>query len=78
MSAWRASVASSARWGNAVNAGVHAIFEGEAMEFGMQFFPDVKTEQTSAARYVDEALRLIKWCDQARKVMPHFALERVR
>ena len=33
------------------------------MEFGMQFFPDVKTEQTSAARYFDEALQLIEWCD---------------
>jgi alkanesulfonate monooxygenase SsuD/methylene tetrahydromethanopterin reductase-like flavin-dependent oxidoreductase (luciferase family) len=33
------------------------------MEFGMQFFPDVKPEQKSAAQYFDESLRLIDWCD---------------
>ena len=33
------------------------------MEFGMQFFPDVKTEQKSAAQYFDESLRLVEWCD---------------
>lgn len=33
------------------------------MEFGMQFFPDVRPEQKSAARYFDESLRLVDWCD---------------
>ncbi|MSQ70666.1 MAG: LLM class flavin-dependent oxidoreductase [Betaproteobacteria bacterium] len=33
------------------------------MEFGMQFFPDVKPAQRSAAQYFDESLRLVDWCD---------------
>src|SRR2546428_13870728 len=33
------------------------------MEFGMHFFPDVRPEQTSAAQYFDESLRLVDWCD---------------
>ncbi len=33
------------------------------MEFGIQFFPDVKPEQKSAAQYFDECLRLCEWCD---------------
>src|SRR5260370_35585855 len=34
-----------------------------ALEFGMQFFPDVGPEQKSAAEYFDESLRLIDFCD---------------
>src|SRR5437763_15888714 len=34
-----------------------------ALEFGMQFFPDVGPEQKSAAEYFDETLRLIDFCD---------------
>src|SRR5260370_40938335 len=34
-----------------------------ALEFGMQFFPDVAPEQKSAAEYFDESLRLIDFCD---------------
>ena len=33
------------------------------MQFGMQFFPDVKPAQKSAAQYFDEALRLVDFCD---------------
>lgn len=33
------------------------------MEFGMQFFPDVKPAEKSAAQYFDEALRLVEHCD---------------
>ncbi len=33
------------------------------MEFGMQFFPDVKPAQKSAAQYFDECLRLVEYCD---------------
>jgi len=33
------------------------------MQFGMQFFPDVKPSEKSAARYFDESLRLVDWCD---------------
>jgi alkanesulfonate monooxygenase SsuD/methylene tetrahydromethanopterin reductase-like flavin-dependent oxidoreductase (luciferase family) len=33
------------------------------MQFGMQFFPDVKPAQKSAAQYFDEALRLVEFCD---------------
>jgi len=33
------------------------------MEFGMQFFPDVKPSEKSGAQYFDEALRLVEWCD---------------
>ena len=34
-----------------------------ALEFGMQFFPDVGPEQKSAAQYFEESLRLIDFCD---------------
>src|SRR5262245_58780614 len=34
-----------------------------ALEFGMQFFPDVGPELKSAAQYFDESLRLIDFCD---------------
>lgn len=33
------------------------------MEFGIQFFPDVRPAQKSAAQYFDEALRLVEYCD---------------
>jgi alkanesulfonate monooxygenase SsuD/methylene tetrahydromethanopterin reductase-like flavin-dependent oxidoreductase (luciferase family) len=33
------------------------------MEFGMQFFPDVRPSEKSAAQYFDESLRLVEWCD---------------
>jgi alkanesulfonate monooxygenase SsuD/methylene tetrahydromethanopterin reductase-like flavin-dependent oxidoreductase (luciferase family) len=33
------------------------------MEFGIQFFPDVGPSDKSAARYFDEALRLVDLCD---------------
>lgn len=33
------------------------------MEFGMQFFPDVRPGEKSAAQYFDESLRLVEWCD---------------
>ena len=33
------------------------------MEFGMQFFPDVRPEQKSAQQYFDESLRLVEHCD---------------
>lgn len=33
------------------------------MEIGMQFFPDVRTEQKDAARYFDESLKLVDYCD---------------
>lgn len=33
------------------------------MEFGMQFFPDVRPTQKSADRYFDESLRLVDHCD---------------
>jgi alkanesulfonate monooxygenase SsuD/methylene tetrahydromethanopterin reductase-like flavin-dependent oxidoreductase (luciferase family) len=33
------------------------------MEFGMQFFPDVRPSEKSAAQYFDESLRLVDWCD---------------
>ncbi|HMK67354.1 MAG TPA: LLM class flavin-dependent oxidoreductase [Stellaceae bacterium] len=34
-----------------------------ALEFGMQFFPDVGPEQKTAAQYFDESLRLVDFCD---------------
>ena len=34
-----------------------------ALEFGMQFFPDIGPELKSAAEYFDESLRLIDFCD---------------
>lgn len=34
------------------------------MEFGLQFFPDVKPEQKSAQQYFDEALHLVSLCDE--------------
>ena len=34
-----------------------------ALEFGMQFFPDVGPEQKPAAQYFDESLRLVDFCD---------------
>jgi hypothetical protein len=34
------------------------------MEFGMQFFPDVKPDEKSARQYSDEALCLVDWCDE--------------
>ncbi|HEX7007286.1 MAG TPA: LLM class flavin-dependent oxidoreductase [Alphaproteobacteria bacterium] len=33
------------------------------MEFGMQFFPDVRPSQKPAAQYFDESLKLIELCD---------------
>lgn len=33
------------------------------MQFGMQFFPDVRPEQKSAQQYFDESLRLVELCD---------------
>jgi alkanesulfonate monooxygenase SsuD/methylene tetrahydromethanopterin reductase-like flavin-dependent oxidoreductase (luciferase family) len=33
------------------------------MEFGMQFFPDVRPDQKSAEQYFDESLRLVEYCD---------------
>ncbi len=33
------------------------------MQFGMQFFPDVRPEQKPAQRYFDEALTLVELCD---------------
>lgn len=33
------------------------------MEFGIQFFPDVKPEQKSAQQYFEEALHLVSLCD---------------
>jgi alkanesulfonate monooxygenase SsuD/methylene tetrahydromethanopterin reductase-like flavin-dependent oxidoreductase (luciferase family) len=33
------------------------------MQFGIQFFPDVRPDQKSAAQYFDESLRLVEWCD---------------
>jgi len=36
---------------------------GIALDFGMQFFPDVGPEQKSAAQYFDESLRLTDFCD---------------
>ena len=34
------------------------------MQFGMQFFPDVKPSEKSAAQYFDESLRLVDYCDR--------------
>lgn len=34
------------------------------MEFGIQFFPDVKPEQKSGKQYFDEALHLVGLCDE--------------
>jgi alkanesulfonate monooxygenase SsuD/methylene tetrahydromethanopterin reductase-like flavin-dependent oxidoreductase (luciferase family) len=34
------------------------------MEFGLQFFPDVRPEQKSAAQYFDESLRLVDFADE--------------
>ena len=39
------------------------IATSAAIEFGMQFFPDVTPAQKSGAQYFDEALRLVEWCD---------------
>lgn len=33
------------------------------MNFGMQFFPDVRPAEKAAAQYFDESLRLVDWCD---------------
>jgi alkanesulfonate monooxygenase SsuD/methylene tetrahydromethanopterin reductase-like flavin-dependent oxidoreductase (luciferase family) len=33
------------------------------MQFGMQFFPDVRPSEKSATQYFDESLRLVDWCD---------------
>ena len=33
------------------------------MEFGMQFFPDVRPSEKSARQYFDESLKLIELCD---------------
>jgi alkanesulfonate monooxygenase SsuD/methylene tetrahydromethanopterin reductase-like flavin-dependent oxidoreductase (luciferase family) len=35
----------------------------EIMEFGMQFFPDVRPSEKSAEQYFDESLRLVELCD---------------
>jgi alkanesulfonate monooxygenase SsuD/methylene tetrahydromethanopterin reductase-like flavin-dependent oxidoreductase (luciferase family) len=34
------------------------------MQFGLQFFPDVKPSEKSAAQYFDESLRLVDYCDR--------------
>jgi alkanesulfonate monooxygenase SsuD/methylene tetrahydromethanopterin reductase-like flavin-dependent oxidoreductase (luciferase family) len=34
------------------------------MEFGMQFFPDVRPSQKSAHQYFDECMRLVELCDR--------------